>query len=222
MRAPGSARHDPAWNARKQTAPHGKAVGENACARDRLRDCTTPHKLRCSTNSAIRARLTSDEIEQTPVLHPRAALVQSSSLPEIPITFWLSTAGSCMGGFRTPSAPETLQPTRSFIGSLTSPVSGHCSTGRTKRTGTLCSRYLSSQIAGSVVNFKAAVCSLDRRHDLEPVEAEMSGMGNAIGRAYGAEDIGDLERGRHGLSSRASCVSSGLCLHRSACPPSAP
>ena len=47
---------------------------------------------------------------------------------------------------------------------------------------------------------------LDRRHHLELVEAEMPGMVCPIGRASGAEDIGDLERGQHGFSRRASRV----------------
>ncbi len=34
---------------------------------------------------------------------------------------------------------------------------------------------------------------LDGRHDLELAEAEMPGMGRAIGRPAAPEDIGDLE-----------------------------
>jgi hypothetical protein len=41
---------------------------------------------------------------------------------------------------------------------------------------------------------------LDRRHDLELMKAQVSGMAGPIGRAGGTEDIGDLERGAHRLS----------------------
>ena len=36
---------------------------------------------------------------------------------------------------------------------------------------------------------------LDRRHDLELMKAQVSGMGGPISGAGGTEDIGDLERG---------------------------
>jgi hypothetical protein len=41
---------------------------------------------------------------------------------------------------------------------------------------------------------------LDGRHDLELAEAQMPGMGCAIGGPGATEDIGDLERGAHRLS----------------------
>jgi hypothetical protein len=34
---------------------------------------------------------------------------------------------------------------------------------------------------------------LDRRHHLELDEAQMPGMGGPVGRAGGAEDVGDLK-----------------------------
>lgn len=50
---------------------------------------------------------------------------------------------------------------------------------------------------------------LDRRHHLELGEAQMSGMGGAIGRSGGTEDIGDLERGAQRLSRLAPPVEPG-------------
>ena len=38
---------------------------------------------------------------------------------------------------------------------------------------------------------------LDRRHDLEVAEAQVSGMGSAIGRTGRAKDIGDLDAVAH-------------------------
>ena len=43
---------------------------------------------------------------------------------------------------------------------------------------------------------------LDRRHDLELGQAQMSGMDRPIGRTCDAEDIGNLERGTQRLSRR--------------------
>jgi hypothetical protein len=43
---------------------------------------------------------------------------------------------------------------------------------------------------------------LDRRHDLELMKAQVSGMGGPISGAGSTEDIGDLERGAHRLSRR--------------------
>ena len=40
---------------------------------------------------------------------------------------------------------------------------------------------------------------LDRRHDLELMQAQVAGMGGPIGGAGGTEYIGDLERGPHRL-----------------------
>ena len=45
---------------------------------------------------------------------------------------------------------------------------------------------------------------LDRRHDLELMQAQMPSMGGPINGAGGAEDIGDLERGAHRLSRRGA------------------
>ena len=45
---------------------------------------------------------------------------------------------------------------------------------------------------------------LNRRHDLELMEAQVSGMGSPIGGAGGTEDIGDLERGAHRLRRRGA------------------
>ena len=41
---------------------------------------------------------------------------------------------------------------------------------------------------------------LDRRHDLELIEAQVPGMGGPVSGAGGAEDVGDLGRGAHRLS----------------------
>ena len=43
----------------------------------------------------------------------------------------------------------------------------------------------------------------DRRHDLELIQAQAPGMGCPVRWTCGAEDVGDLERGAHGLSRRA-------------------
>ena len=40
---------------------------------------------------------------------------------------------------------------------------------------------------------------LDRRHDLELMEAQVPGMGGPISGAGSEEDVGDLERGAHRL-----------------------
>src|SRR5690606_23387439 len=50
---------------------------------------------------------------------------------------------------------------------------------------------------------------LDRRHDLELSKAQMPGMGRAIGRAGGTEDIGDLNGGAHWLRRVEACPPSG-------------
>ena len=49
---------------------------------------------------------------------------------------------------------------------------------------------------------------LDRRHDLELMKAQVSGMGGPISGAGGTEDIGDLERGAHRLRRRVRCLRS--------------
>jgi hypothetical protein len=41
---------------------------------------------------------------------------------------------------------------------------------------------------------------LDRRHNLELMQAQVPGMGGPVSGAGGAEDVGDLERGAHRLS----------------------
>ena len=43
---------------------------------------------------------------------------------------------------------------------------------------------------------------LDRRHDLELMKAQVTGMGGPISGANSTENIGDLERGAHRLSRR--------------------
>jgi hypothetical protein len=40
---------------------------------------------------------------------------------------------------------------------------------------------------------RGGAAMLDRRHDLELMQAQMPGMGDAIGRPCGTEDVGDLE-----------------------------
>ncbi len=47
---------------------------------------------------------------------------------------------------------------------------------------------------------RGGAAMLDRRHDLELMQAEVPGMGHAIGRPRGTEDVGDLERGAHRFS----------------------
>ena len=41
---------------------------------------------------------------------------------------------------------------------------------------------------------------LDRRHDLELLQAQVPGLGDPVGRAGGTKDVGDLKRGAHRLS----------------------
>src|SRR3546814_13320423 len=56
---------------------------------------------------------------------------------------------------------------------------------------------------------------LDRRHDLELLEAEVPGMGGPIGGTSGAENIGDLEQGLHGPAGRRlGCHQGGQPLER--------
>ncbi len=54
---------------------------------------------------------------------------------------------------------------------------------------------------------RAAV--LDRRHDLELGQAQMTGLGGAIGGSFGSEDVGDLERG-----AQADLAAGILALHQ--------
>ena len=41
---------------------------------------------------------------------------------------------------------------------------------------------------------------LDRRHDLELLQAQVPGLGGTVGGTGGPQDVGDLERGAHRLS----------------------
>ena len=43
---------------------------------------------------------------------------------------------------------------------------------------------------------------LDRRHDLELLQAQVPGLGGTVGGTGGPQDVGDLERGAHRLSWR--------------------
>ena len=43
---------------------------------------------------------------------------------------------------------------------------------------------------------------LDRRHDLELLQAQLSGMVDPVSGPGSTEDVGDLERGAHRLSRR--------------------
>jgi hypothetical protein len=43
---------------------------------------------------------------------------------------------------------------------------------------------------------------LDRRHDLELLQAQVPGLGGTVGGSGGPQDVGDLERGAHRLSWR--------------------
>ena len=52
---------------------------------------------------------------------------------------------------------------------------------------------------------RAAV--LDRRHDLELGQAEMTGLDSTIAGAFSSEDIGDLDRGRKPLQPPGSLPS---------------
>ena len=47
---------------------------------------------------------------------------------------------------------------------------------------------------------RSRAAMLDRRHDLELMKAQVSGMGGPISGASGTEDVGDLERGAHRLN----------------------
>ena len=52
---------------------------------------------------------------------------------------------------------------------------------------------------------------LDRRHDLELMKAQVSGMGGPISGAGSTEDVGDLERGAHRLSRWVRSLRPGTC-----------
>src|ERR1700681_931393 len=52
---------------------------------------------------------------------------------------------------------------------------------------------------------------LDRRHDLELLKAQVSGMGGPISGAGSTEDIGDLERGAHRLNRWVRSLRCGTC-----------
>jgi hypothetical protein len=51
-----------------------------------------------------------------------------------------------------------------------------------------------------VTAHRSSAAMLDRRHDLELVQAQMSGMRGPIGRPGNPEDVGDLEGGAHPTS----------------------
>ena len=53
---------------------------------------------------------------------------------------------------------------------------------------------------------RSGAAGLDRRHDLVLVQAQMPGMGSAIGRASNPEDIGDLYGGAHAQLSGGASV----------------
>ena len=56
---------------------------------------------------------------------------------------------------------------------------------------------------------RGGATGLDRRHDLELVEAHVTGVGLAPCRPVGAKDVGDLEMGpRHAAVRRAAFSSS--------------
>src|SRR3546814_19772282 len=44
---------------------------------------------------------------------------------------------------------------------------------------------------------RGGAAMLDRRHDLELMQAQMPGMGHTIGRPRGAEKVGDTTLGAH-------------------------
>src|SRR5690606_1046643 len=69
---------------------------------------------------------------------------------------------------------------------------------------------MSAVLAGlDVTAERRSPALLDRRHDLELLEAEMPSMGGSIGGPRAAEDIGDLDRGLHWLSRAALRPPSG-------------
>ena len=69
---------------------------------------------------------------------------------------------------------------------------------------------------------RGGAAMLDRRHDLELVQAQMPGMGGAVGGPGSTEDVGDLERGAHrpqpsgasSLGDASASLSSGLTTAR--------
>src|SRR3546814_13089700 len=62
---------------------------------------------------------------------------------------------------------------------------------------------------------RGGAAMLDRRHDLELMQAEVPGMGHAIGRPRGPEDVGDLERGAHRFSRQTPLqIGSASCRER--------
>src|ERR1700735_3841648 len=52
---------------------------------------------------------------------------------------------------------------------------------------------------------------LDRRHDLELLKAQVSGMDSPISGSGGTEDVGDLERGAHRFSRWVRPLRPGTC-----------
>ena len=56
---------------------------------------------------------------------------------------------------------------------------------------------------------RSGAAVLDRRHDLQLMQAQMPGTGGAVRRAGGTEDIGDLETGPHRLNLEAPPVRAG-------------
>ena len=69
---------------------------------------------------------------------------------------------------------------------------------------------------------RGGAAMLDRRHDLELMQAEVAGMGGAVRGASSTEDVGDLERGPHraqpsgtsSLGDASASLSSGLTIDR--------
>src|SRR6516225_8292230 len=64
-----------------------------------------------------------------------------------------------------------------------------------------------ARLAGiDVAAKRRRAAGLDRRHDLELGQAQMTGPGGAIAGAFGTEDIGDLECGAQAASAAATPV----------------
>ena len=60
---------------------------------------------------------------------------------------------------------------------------------------------MSARLAGiDVAAKRRRAAGLDRRHDLELGQAQMTGPGGAITGAFGTEDVGDLECGAQAAS----------------------
>jgi hypothetical protein len=78
-------------------------------------------------------------------------------------------------------------------------------TGCAHKAGVVCDAFVRAVLAALDVSAeRGGATGLDRRHDLQLAEADMTGVDDAPRRAMGAKDVGDLQRGpRHAALSQA-------------------